>query len=52
VDEVNRRTLAVERMTCPPKAFRTGQSLVPLEPGASCLGEWGITPKPRLRGTS
>jgi aldose 1-epimerase len=50
--EVNRRALAVEPMTCPPNAFRTGQALIALEPGASCLSEWGITPKPRLRGTS
>jgi len=50
--EVNRRALAVEPMTCPPNAFRTGQSLIALQPGASFLSEWGITPKPRLRGTS
>jgi aldose 1-epimerase len=50
--EANRRALAVEPMTCPPNAFRMGQSLIALEPGASCLSEWGITPRPRLRGTS
>src|SRR6185503_14996296 len=33
--DVNRRSLAVEPMTCPPNAFRSGDSLVRLEPGAS-----------------
>jgi aldose 1-epimerase len=31
----NRRSLAVEPMTCPPNAFRTGDALVRLEPGSS-----------------
>ena len=35
-----------------PNAFRARQSLIALEPGALCLSEWDITPKPRLRGTS
>lgn len=39
---VNRRSLAVEPMTCPPNAFRTGEALVRLEPGASFTGTWGI----------
>jgi aldose 1-epimerase len=38
-----RRGLAVEPMTCPPNAFRTGDALVRLEPGASFTGTWGIT---------
>ncbi len=37
-----RRGLAVEPMTCPPNAFRTGRDLVRLEPGASWTGRWGI----------
>jgi aldose 1-epimerase len=41
---VNRRSLAVEPMTCPPNAFRTGDALVRLEPGASFTGTWGIAP--------
>jgi aldose 1-epimerase len=41
---VNRRSLAVEPMTCPPNAFRTGDALIRLEPGASFTGTWGITP--------
>jgi aldose 1-epimerase len=39
---VNRRSLAVEPMTCPPNAFRTGEALVRLEPGSSFTGTWGI----------
>jgi aldose 1-epimerase len=40
--DVNRRSLAVEPMTCPPNAFRTGDSLIRLEPGASVTTVWGI----------
>jgi len=40
--DVARRSLAVEPMTCPPNAFRTGEALVRLEPGASWSGAWGI----------
>ena len=39
---VHRRSLAVEPMTCPPNAFRTGDALIRLEPGASFKGTWGI----------
>jgi aldose 1-epimerase len=42
--DVNRRSLAVEPMTCPPNAFRSGESLVQLEPGESCTTAWGIAP--------
>jgi aldose 1-epimerase len=42
--DVNRRSLAVEPMTCPPNAFRTGDSLIRLEPGRSAAAAWGITP--------
>jgi aldose 1-epimerase len=42
--DVARRSLAVEPMTCPPNAFRTGESLVRLEPGGSFSGTWGISP--------
>jgi aldose 1-epimerase len=38
----NRRSLAVEPMTCPPNAFRTGDALVRLEPGSSLTSTWGI----------
>jgi len=40
--DVNRRALAVEPMTCPPNAFRSGTDLIVLEPGASWTGAWGI----------
>ena len=39
----NRRSLAVEPMTCPPNAFRTGDALARLEPGSSLTSTWGIT---------
>ena len=42
--EVERRGLAVEPMTCPPNAFRSGEGLIRLEPGESFTGEWGIDP--------
>ena len=40
--DVNRRALAVEPMTCPPNAFRTGDSVIRLAPGESTAGAWGI----------
>ena len=39
-----RRGLAVEPMTCPPNAFRSGDGLIVLDPGQSWSGSWGITP--------
>jgi aldose 1-epimerase len=40
--DVNRRSLAVEPMSCPANAFRSGEGVVRLEPGASWSGVWGI----------
>ena len=40
--DVNRRSIAVEPMTCPPNAFASGEALVRLEPGASTSSAWGI----------
>jgi aldose 1-epimerase len=40
--DVGRRGLAVEPMTCPPQAFRTGEDVIRLEPGDRWSGEWGI----------
>jgi aldose 1-epimerase len=37
-----RRSVAVEPMTCPPDAFRSGRDVVTLEPGTSWHGVWGI----------
>jgi aldose 1-epimerase len=42
--DVARRSIAVEPMTCAPNAFRTGEGLLTLEPGASFAAEWGIEP--------
>jgi aldose 1-epimerase len=42
--DVARRSLAVEPMTCPPNAFRSGESVIRLEPGAAWTGTWGIVP--------
>jgi aldose 1-epimerase len=38
-----RHSLAVEPMTCPPNAFRSGDALIRLEPGATFTGSWGIS---------
>ena len=43
-----RRAVAMEPMTCPPQAFRTGTDVVDLEPGESWHGRWGLVPE--LRG--
>jgi aldose 1-epimerase len=42
--DVNRRSIAIEPMTCPPNAFRTGDRVIRLEPGESFRSAWGITP--------
>ena len=43
--DVARRSIAIEPMTCPPNAFRTGESLIRLEPGESTASAWGIEPR-------
>jgi aldose 1-epimerase len=40
--DVDRRSLAVEPMTCPPNAFRTGEALIRLAPGESFTSTWGL----------
>ncbi|MET8156782.1 aldose 1-epimerase family protein [Sphaerisporangium sp. NPDC005289] len=42
--EHRRGGLAVEPMSCPPNAFRTGEDLIRLAPGESVAHHWGITP--------
>jgi aldose 1-epimerase len=37
-----RRSVALEPMTCPPDAFRSGRDIVTIEPGESWRGSWGI----------
>jgi aldose 1-epimerase len=41
--DVARRALAVEPMSCPPNAFRSGERLVRLAPGESHTATWGIS---------
>ena len=41
--DVDRRSLAVEPMTCPPNAFQSGEDLIVLEPGGSFVGAWGLS---------
>jgi aldose 1-epimerase len=40
--DVDRRSVAVEPMTCAPNAFRTGDGLLVLEPGEATTTTWGI----------
>jgi len=40
--DIRRRGMAIEPMTCPPQAFRTGEGVIRLEPGERWSGEWGI----------
>ena len=40
--EERRRSLAIEPMTCPPDALRSGTDLIVLEPGETWSGKWGI----------
>jgi aldose 1-epimerase len=40
--ERRRRSIAIEPMTCPPDALRSGRDLIRLEPGIAWTGAWGI----------
>ncbi|HKN63731.1 MAG TPA: hypothetical protein VJV76_05300 [Gaiellaceae bacterium] len=40
--DVGRRGFAVEPMSCPPQAFKTGEGVIRLAPGERWSGEWGI----------
>ncbi len=42
--DVERRSIAVEPMTCAPNAFRSGDGLIRLEPGEGHVARWGISP--------
>ncbi|ROT34035.1 aldose 1-epimerase family protein [Micromonospora sp. HM5-17] len=42
--ERHRRSVAVEPMTCPPDAFRSGKDVIVLEPGQTWRAVWGIRP--------
>ncbi|HLL69526.1 MAG TPA: aldose 1-epimerase family protein [Micromonosporaceae bacterium] len=39
-----RRSVAVEPMTCPPDAYRSGRDLIVLQPGETWTASWGIRP--------
>jgi len=39
-----RRSVAIEPMTCPPDAFRSGRDLLVLAPGQRWSAEWGVRP--------
>jgi aldose 1-epimerase len=41
--ERRRASVAVEPMTCPPQAFRSGIDLVELDPEESWAGDWGLS---------
>ena len=43
--ERRRTGLAVEPMTCPPDAFRSGEGLIRLEPGESTTATLGRAPE-------
>jgi aldose 1-epimerase len=38
-----RRSVAVEPMTCPPDAFRSGRDVLTLEPGETWHARWGLS---------
>jgi aldose 1-epimerase len=46
IDAVSRRrrAIAIEPMTCPPNALRSGLDLLKLEPGQVVEGRWGLVP--------
>jgi aldose 1-epimerase len=46
---VRRQAVAVEPMTCPPNAFRSGEALVTLGPGESHTAVWGLSPTIEVR---
>jgi aldose 1-epimerase len=41
--ERRRRAVAVEPMTCPPNALRSGADVITLAPAETWRGEWGLT---------
>jgi aldose 1-epimerase len=42
-EEDRRRAVAIEPMTCPPNALRTGEGVIELEEGEKWHASWGIT---------
>ena len=41
----HRRSIAIEPMTCPPNALRSGVSVIDLPAGREWRGSWGISPR-------
>jgi aldose 1-epimerase len=48
--ERRRKAVAVEPMSCPPNALRTGVDLIELDPAESWQGSWGLRPEPSSAG--
>jgi len=48
--ERRRGAVAVEPMTCPPDALRSGIDLIELDPGESWQGTWGLRAEPVIAG--
>jgi aldose 1-epimerase len=44
-----RRAVAIEPMTCPPNALRSGTDVLKMEPGQSVEGHWGLVPYGPIR---
>jgi len=44
-----RRAVAIEPMTCPPNALRSGTDVLKLEPGQLVEGRWGLVPGGAIR---
>jgi aldose 1-epimerase len=40
-----RRAVAIEPMSCPPNALRSGKDLITLQPEQSWTASWGISPR-------
>lgn len=40
-----RQAMAVEPMTCPPDALRSGHGVIVIGPGSRWSGSWGLTPR-------
>lgn len=49
LEPVSRRrcAVAIEPMTCPPNALRSGTDLLRIEPGHVVAGRWGVVPECR-----
>jgi len=50
--ERRRRGIAIEPMTCPPNALRTGDDVIRLEPDTPWSASWGISPRFESNGSS